>query len=324
MLLVLGLFVTILAFAVLSTAPRVAQQLQRDREEEMIHRGAQYARAIRNFVKKNGTYPTSLEQLEDTNRVRYIRRLYKDPFAEDGKWRPLRIGDVPFMAGRQAGQQFGQPTGQLGQPSGGRGGIGQQLGQPLGGQLGGIGQSIGQPIGGQLGAVGQQIGAGGLNPGGQGLGLGGGAFGQGSQPQGLGQSGPQGGRGTGPGGLTSQASSSQSGPTFGGGAIIGVASVSEKDGLKEFNEKSKYKEWYFVYDPIMDASNPNGSGALIVGPYTGKTFQGNSSSGIGTPAGQLASPNQPNGFGQPIGSGPAGTSGFGGANNPAVGAPARR
>ena len=52
----------------------------------------------------------------------------------------------------------------------------------------------------------------------------------------------------------------------------------------------------------MEAANPNGGG-LISGPYTGKTFGGAGSQGIGTPAGQLASPNQPSGFGQPIGSG---------------------
>jgi hypothetical protein len=119
------------------------------------------------------------------------------------------------------------------------------------------------------------------------------------------------------GGLSSQSSNRQA-LSFGGGAILGVASASEREGLKEFNGKTKYKEWYFVYDPAAEASNPNG-GALITGPYTGRTFGANAG-GIGTPASQLASPNQPSGFGQPIGSGFGGTSSTG--SSPASSTPA--
>ena len=35
-------------------APRMVQQLKRDREEEMIHRGTEYARAIKKYYKKFG------------------------------------------------------------------------------------------------------------------------------------------------------------------------------------------------------------------------------------------------------------------------------
>jgi type II secretory pathway pseudopilin PulG len=311
LLLILGLFVTLLAFATLATAPRVVQQIQRDREEEMIHRGAQYARAIRKFVKKNGVYPTSLEQLEDTNRVRYLRRRYKDPFAPDGKWRLLHIADVPFMSSRQSAQpgrsaqqpasQLGQPSGILGSPSntfGQAGGLAQpggSLGQPLG--QGMLGQPVSQLAAQSTGGLGQPVGS---MSGSQGAG-----GGRGSQPASS-QSGQGRGSGSSATGGSSSQSSNQQALSFGGGAILGVASVSEREGIKEFNEKSKYKEWYFVYDPAMEATNPNG-GALISGPYTGRTYS-TGSVGIGTPASQLASPNQPSGFGQPIGSGFSGTS----------------
>jgi hypothetical protein len=119
----------------------------------------------------------------------------------------------------------------------------------------------------------------------------------------------QGGSPMGGGGGTLGSTSSQ-GPVLGGGAILGVSSASEREGLKIFNEKKKYKEWFFIYDPIMEASNSTG-GFLIKGPYTGKTF--GSGGGIGVPAGQLASPNQPSGFGQPIGTG------FGGTSSPGTG-----
>ena len=79
---------------------------------------------------------------------------------------------------------------------------------------------------------------------------------------------------------------------IGGGAIIGVSSLSEKEGLKEFNEKKHYNEWYFFFDPTTDR------GALINGPFTGKTFA--TAGGIGTPVGAMGQQQQqPSAFGQP-------------------------
>jgi type II secretory pathway pseudopilin PulG len=54
-------------------------EIKRDREEEMIHRGVQYSRAIRAFYKKFGRYPTKIEDLESTNNQRFLRKRYKDP-----------------------------------------------------------------------------------------------------------------------------------------------------------------------------------------------------------------------------------------------------
>jgi hypothetical protein len=46
-----------------------------------------------------------------------------------------------------------------------------------------------------------------------------------------------------------------SGQTIGGG-IAGVASKYEAQGIKVYNDRSKYSEWEFVYDPRKDMSNP--------------------------------------------------------------------
>ena len=78
-LLLLMLFVTLLTIASMAVAPLVAFQVKRDREEELIHRGVQYSRAIRRFMKKTGGYPVRLEQLDNTNNIRYLRKHYKDP-----------------------------------------------------------------------------------------------------------------------------------------------------------------------------------------------------------------------------------------------------
>jgi len=66
---------------------------------------------------------------------------------------------------------------------------------------------------------------------------------------------------------------------MGGGAILGVGSVSEAKGFHEYNQKSQYKQWLFVYDPSQDRGN------LITGPYNPKAFVGQGQ--VGTPAGQM-------------------------------------
>ena len=53
--------------------------IKRDREEEMIHRGVQYSRAIRAYYKKFSRYPAKIEDLENTNQMRFLRKRYKDP-----------------------------------------------------------------------------------------------------------------------------------------------------------------------------------------------------------------------------------------------------
>ena len=70
------LMLAVILLATMAAAPRMAQQIRRDREEELIHRGTQYARAIKRYYKKFGRYPLSLAQLEDTNHMRFLRRRY--------------------------------------------------------------------------------------------------------------------------------------------------------------------------------------------------------------------------------------------------------
>src|SRR5438874_8287534 len=79
LLLALLIMAAIMVIAAAAVAPRVAQEIRRQREEELIHRGTQYARAIRRYYKKFGRYPTSLDQLENTNNVRFLRKRYTDP-----------------------------------------------------------------------------------------------------------------------------------------------------------------------------------------------------------------------------------------------------
>ncbi|MGZ4818164.1 MAG: hypothetical protein ACXVZJ_06035 [Terriglobales bacterium] len=74
MLIVILFMMALMVIAMVATAPAVKTELQRDREEEMVHRGAQYARAIKKYYKKFGRYPATLEQLEKSNDMRFLRK----------------------------------------------------------------------------------------------------------------------------------------------------------------------------------------------------------------------------------------------------------
>jgi len=78
-MLVILLMLALLTLAIVQAAPSAAVQIRRDQEEELARRGDQYVRAIRRFYRKFGRYPTSLDELKDTNHLRFLRREYKDP-----------------------------------------------------------------------------------------------------------------------------------------------------------------------------------------------------------------------------------------------------
>ena len=49
---------------------------------------------------------------------------------------------------------------------------------------------------------------------------------------------------------------------------MGVASVSKKHGIKEFNDKDEYDQWYFVYDLRLEQSG--GSGVTVADASGGR------------------------------------------------------
>ncbi|HWO31660.1 MAG TPA: hypothetical protein VNO32_22935, partial [Candidatus Acidoferrum sp.] len=73
------LVVALMAITAAVALTEIKFSLRRDREQEMVHRGVQYSRAIRVYYKKFGRYPTRLEDLDNTNNLRYLRKHYKDP-----------------------------------------------------------------------------------------------------------------------------------------------------------------------------------------------------------------------------------------------------
>ena len=116
-LITLILFVALLAISLTVLLPEVARQVKRDREEEMIHRGVQYSRAIKHYVKKFGRYPTRIEDLENTNNLRFLRKRYKDPIT--GKdFKILHMGDVQLGLMGGVGAMPGNPAAAVAAQSG--------------------------------------------------------------------------------------------------------------------------------------------------------------------------------------------------------------
>jgi len=111
---------TLLVIALGATAPRIATQIKRDREEELVRRGRQYERALQLYYRRFGRFPTSLEQLENTNNIRFLRRKYVDPITGKDEWRLIRFGQAkpkprpPWMTGMApAGGVGPSPTGAI-------------------------------------------------------------------------------------------------------------------------------------------------------------------------------------------------------------------
>ncbi len=142
-LLTLLLVVALMAIAATAILPALSYRIRRDREDEMIHRGVQYSRAIRAYFKKFGRYPTKLDDLDNTNNLRYLRKHYKDPANKNQEFRLLHYGeDGVTLAGGIAGGSF-PGANQIGGAAGGAdspGGFSQPT--PLGGSSGsGFGNS---------------------------------------------------------------------------------------------------------------------------------------------------------------------------------------
>lgn len=93
MLLTLLLAVSVLIIGAAVAAPKLAFQIKRDREEELVHRGVQYTRAVRAYAKRTGRYPVRAEDLLGGPDQRFIRKLYKDPITK-GDFQLLHLGDV--------------------------------------------------------------------------------------------------------------------------------------------------------------------------------------------------------------------------------------
>jgi hypothetical protein len=110
-----------IAISMYMELPRVAFETQRNREELLVERGKQYQRAIGLYLKKFNRYPAKMEDLENTNNLRFLRRRYVDPMTGKDDWRIVHAGPGGMLtdslvkrkpaAGMQAGPSQGMGPG---------------------------------------------------------------------------------------------------------------------------------------------------------------------------------------------------------------------
>lgn len=291
MLLGLMVAVALILLALSVAASKTALSLRREREAETVRRADQYVRAIRRFYLKNRRYPGTVEQLVNTNNVRYLRQRYVDPLT--GKeFRMIGFGHNKTTVKGFFGEPLeGLPAAGLGAAAGmqspGIGGAGGVAGP---GSAFGAGATAGTPGGVGTGATA----AAGAATGTDSSAAAGGAAGAsgGAAASGAGQAGSSGATGAfgSPGGV-----GSQSATTFGGstGAIIGVGSEATGDALIEWNQQKTYQDWEFLYDPRIESlrqkaalnSGVGSAGAGSIGQAPGAFGAGNTpagTSGAGT------------------------------------------
>ena len=85
---------------------------------EAVHRGNQYVRAIRLYYRKFGHYPGSMEQLEKTNNIRFLRQQYVDPMTGKADWRLIKVGEAKTTVKGFFGQPLAGLTPGLGTAAG--------------------------------------------------------------------------------------------------------------------------------------------------------------------------------------------------------------
>jgi hypothetical protein len=193
----------------------IAFEIKRDREEELIHRGLEYSRSVRKYVKAFGRYPNSIEALENTNNIRFLRKRFKDPIT--GKdFKLLYYGDPKtFTATRTPPtppMAFQPPTATI---------------APNGEQVPAEQLSSGGPVNVQEPVSGAQDSAQ------------------------SGQATVESNESTATAASSESETDAGSEPS-GGRAIIGVTSYSSAQTIRIFNHKDHYNQWQFVYDPSTD------------------------------------------------------------------------
>jgi hypothetical protein len=91
-LLMITLLGAFLAISLYLELPVAAFESKRMKEQLLMDRGHEYVQAIRLYYRRFHTFPASMDQLEDTNNMRFIRRRYKDPITGESEWRLLHVG----------------------------------------------------------------------------------------------------------------------------------------------------------------------------------------------------------------------------------------
>jgi type II secretory pathway pseudopilin PulG len=326
----------LLVIAMTVAAPKIAKSIQRDREVETMHRGKQYARAVKLYYKQFGAYPPNVDALVKTNEIRFLRKKYIDPTTGKDEWKVIHLGQnkaptafgffgVPLNGAGAGGGLCGNALPSSTGPGSGSS-TSSTFGSSSSSSFGSSGSSFGSSSGSSFGSSsGSSFGS--SNP----------TAGCPSDTSGSGSStsastasadpnaansnnangatdpnatngttaanGAQTGSGSTASGTGSTSAFGQPGQTFGGAGIMGFSPNSPKQSILVYKKKTHYNEWEFVYDPIAEQMMMQGGGGGNLG-----------NNGLGT------NPTGNSGFGGSTGIG-GGNTGIGGGSSGGIGSP---
>ena len=246
MLLAVVVMVALVLIALSVAAPIISKDLRRDKEVESEHRAQQYVRAIRLYYAKTKAYPPSMEALEKTNNIRFLRQKYTDPLTGKADWRIIH-----------------QPKTKTHYP----------FGQELAGMTAGLGSAAGMAAPGAGGVGGNQT-----TTVGQVSGLAAG-FGGATVASPTGASGSTGSSGS-TGGFGSSSDTGMFGDSN-GGVIYGVGPNRSGDSILNPNQQTTYETWEFWYDPLIELLYAKGvpTGGGGIGSQSASSFGQNAVTG---------------------------------------------
>jgi type II secretory pathway pseudopilin PulG len=244
-LLLVMFFVALLVLAVAAAAPSVLTQVRREKEQQMIWRGKQYALGVQRYYTKLHRFPTNLEDLyKPKTGIRFMRQAYKDPTnKEDGAWRLIYVGPNGQLIGSLKAQPPNLNGG--GSQNGILGGMGTQ-GQSA---FGGVGGNSSQ--GPNSNSIFSSPATNAANP-----------------PTGTTQ-----------GGDASGDSSSSQPPIYTetsnivGGNIIGVGGKMNQKSIIWYEKAHDYRHFEFIWDPSVDQLTGQRVGEIPPNPGTNVTNQ---------------------------------------------------
>ncbi len=98
-LLIVFVMAAVISIGLYMELPRSVFESQRAKEETLFDRGEQYKMGIKRYYTKFQRYPNTIEELEQTNGTRYLRRRYKDPFTGKDDWKILKFGPNGLIEG---------------------------------------------------------------------------------------------------------------------------------------------------------------------------------------------------------------------------------
>ena len=287
-LLYLMFLVAVLAISLVTILPSIKFVMRRDAEQEMVHRGEQYRRAVRRYYRKMGSYPATLDVLENVNNMRFLRKRYKDPVNRNQDFKVLTQVDLMKAMGTALSMNGGIAGAQT-------------LGQPIGTDA-----TATDANGANAAATASDTNASGPTAADPNAAANQGQVATSGSANTTAPVTPPNGTGTTLPFTSISGQPTAGGQMAGGAAIVGVASLSNAKTIRIYNKKDHYKDWLFIYDPTNDR------GALLTGPYQpqlqtfsqqGVNGQNNGNPGFGGMNPGIGNGGMNNGFGSGMNNG---------------------